>query len=77
MASQWKVTGQRTSSQFDGGGQFIDGQMVTFQTSEGHRGQVFIPETQIANIDYVKATIQTKADALDAIGQASAVTSSS
>lgn len=77
MAAEWKVLGQRASSQFQDGGQFVDGQTVTFQTGEGHRGQVFIPETRIADSAHVSGVIQAKADALDAIGTLSSVKQSS
>jgi hypothetical protein len=65
----WTVVGQRQTSQFQAGGTFVDGQLVTFETGNGHAGQVFIPSSQLANVDQVKATIQAKANALDAVGK--------
>jgi hypothetical protein len=74
MSATWVVNGQRQTSQMLAGGDFVAGQNITFTTGGGHTGTVFVPLTQLGNTAFVKAAIQARADALDAIGALTSTT---
>ena len=39
----WSITGQRSSVQLDGMGQLADGMEVSFRTTDGDTGTVWVP----------------------------------
>lgn len=66
--SGWTVTGQQQKTQLGQGGTFERGYDVSYQTTLGHTGSVFIKDTLYGNIDAVRALIQTAAENSDAVG---------
>lgn len=62
----YAVTAQLQTTQLYGG-RFVRGVEVSFTTTKGNSGSVFIPEDQY-NPDNVKAQVSAKAALMDAVG---------
>jgi len=59
MKTTWHITTQNQTTRPDAQGNFHEGIMVGFQTSNGLSGSVFVPNTQY-NADNVKEMIQQR-----------------
>ncbi len=67
MAATWTVTGQLADQSQFIAGQPVSGHVVSFQTGNGWRDSVFIPDDHYTPAK-VKAAIQAAADRADAVG---------
>lgn len=65
-APRWSIIGQREDYRPGPGGAFILGRVVTFQTSAGDQGTIFLPVEQYT-ADNVKAAIDKLADTMLAV----------
>lgn len=53
----WNVVSQSPTQKFDSNGNPIDGKTVTFKTSTGYEGSLFVPDPVYAQPDQVKEMI--------------------
>ena len=63
----WQVTGQSQDTVFGADNTPQSGKKVTFQTSTGYTGTIFIPDALYVNTDYVRGAIQAEVDATEAV----------
>lgn len=64
--SSWEVTGQVETMDQGPGGSYVPGVKVTFRTSSGAIGSVFVPHERYT-VDEVKRAIAARAGAMDAV----------
>lgn len=59
----WKVISQQETSGQNDQGAYVHGVTVTFQTTKGVTGTVFVPDS-VYNADTVRARVQARVDAM-------------
>lgn len=67
LPTTWTVTGQVAKFASDATGKPVNGVEVSFTTTAGNSGSVFIPDTQYS-VPNAQAAIAAKAATLDAVG---------
>lgn len=60
-AITWNVTTQQETTRPDSTGRFVSGVLVTFTTSNGLSGSVFVPDAQYTP-DNVRSAIQARVE---------------
>lgn len=63
----WTITGQAATTRANGSGGFSDGVDVSYDTSTGLSGTVFITNTDYRNLDRVRQLVQADADHRSAV----------
>lgn len=66
LPTGWSVTGTAETTDVDATGKFVKGILVSFHTTGGHDGSVFLPVDQ-ATPDRVRAVIEARVAQLDDI----------
>lgn len=64
--AQWSVVSQMPATRPGAGGRFEAGTTITFRTTSGAEGNVFVPNT-ILNVETVRRLIASKAAVLEGI----------
>lgn len=62
----WRVTGQQETMDLSAGGTYVAGVKVSFQTTRGTLGSVFVPSDQYAP-ERVRQLVAERAAAIDAV----------
>ena len=65
-ATTWTVTAQREDYQLGKSGQLVSGMVVTFQTTSGAVGSVFIEQTDYS-VERVRQAVAAKAQQMEAV----------
>lgn len=66
----WSVVGINPQVDVTGGGIPVKGNMVTFVTASGHRGNVFVPDS-VPNHDAARDIIAARAAFIEGLGKLS------
>lgn len=65
-SATWTVTSQREDYQLGKNGQLVQGMVVTFQTTSGAVGSVFVEQTDYT-VERVRQAVASKAAAMEAV----------
>jgi hypothetical protein len=66
MAADWTITQQVQSTSLSPGGVFQDGMKISFMSTSGVPGSIFVPLAQY-NPENVAELIQSRVDAINAV----------